>query len=413
MSTKIKTNQLFSADTPRQLSYDRVREAVLEMIVKDKFQPGDRLPSERELSRRLGLNHLTVRKGLTTLVSEQIIDRRVGAGTFLRTVPDLRQFTLRNTPINDREGQATFSKVSSKNLIGILAFSNSDTFALELLGYLHKETEKRELDISIRMISGLDSKASQVVEEMARQGCSGVLLPWIPDEIILSNLAKLVQSSPIPVVLPRLYQGLEANCCEKPTLAGQADYLAIEMACRYFKLLNYSNIAFLGPGNRYSDSISRRVLSYTQFMNISRMDTHVGLVTCDSDDVDQLVGKWKTLAGDLAVVCYDDDHAFRLITSLHKHNLRIPEDVAVLGFNNISLGQSIDPPLSSIQFDYTYVAQGMLDHVQAMAKGESAQAEGGAREVLVIRESCGGRLRQGLNIDQVTSQAQAVWDERT
>jgi DNA-binding LacI/PurR family transcriptional regulator len=395
VETKSQTDLLPS----RQLSYDRVRANVLELIRKDKLQPGDRLPSERELSKVFGLNHLTVRKGLAALVNERIIDRRVGAGTFLRTIPQL-----------DGGGEEkTTSETLTQTYIGVLAMPKRGTFANELLGYLHLEAEKRGLQMAIRTVSDLGPKTGQVVRQMAGQGCFAVLLPWMADQVPLDDLSKLVQTSPVPVILTNSLPGLEKYSYERPTDFGRGDYLAIEMACRYFRGLGYGRIAFFGPDTLYTDPLNRRVLSYTRFVSRQGLEAYVGLANSEAADVDRIVKSWSKLAGDLGVVCHDDDFAIRLMSALHKHGLRIPQDVGVLGFNNIPLGNSIDPPLSTIQFDYGYVAGGMLDHALAMARGKSAQTVHEARESLVIRKSCGGTLRAGENLPEVINQAQAVW----
>ncbi len=83
------------AGQPREFYYDRVCKGILQMIREDNLKPGDRLPSERELSRRFALNHQTVRKGLAVLVEENVIDRRVGRGRFwsrFRKVPIFLSF---------------------------------------------------------------------------------------------------------------------------------------------------------------------------------------------------------------------------------------------------------------------------------------------------------------------------------
>ena len=112
------------------------------------------------------------------------------------------------------------------------------------------------------------------------------------------------------------------------------------------------------------------------------------------------------MAGRLGVVCWGDEFALRLMTSLHKKGLRIPEDVAVLGFGNHSIAETADPPLSTICFDYEYVCNAMLDHLQAQSEGKSAQATGAVRQTLVVRESCGGKKRLGDRLNDVVQQAQ-------
>ena len=52
--------------------------------------PGDRLPSERELSLRWGVARMTVRHATDALVAEGLVERRQGAGTFVLPRTPLR-----------------------------------------------------------------------------------------------------------------------------------------------------------------------------------------------------------------------------------------------------------------------------------------------------------------------------------
>lgn len=396
-----KTQQDGPTRLSRQLSYDRVKKNVLDMIRQERLQPGDRLPSERELSKRFGLNHLTIRKGLASLVEEKIIDRRVGAGTFLRFVP----VSFEGNSVSGPDGSVAGSGVEWA-FIGVLVLPKMGSFVQEMLGQLHAEAERRGFSIHIRMISDLGSGALDVLRQMARQGGRAALIPWLTEGISLTDLGRLVQDSPIPIVLTKPLPGLEASSYEKPSSFGRGDYVAIEMACRYFRALGFGRIAFFGPDNQSTDTLSRRVLAYTRFVNRQGLETHVGLVTSEAGDVDRVVKGWSRFAGDLAVVCFDDDFAILLMTALHKHDLRIPEDVAVLGFNNVPLGSSTDPPLSTIQFDYHHVAVGMLNHAEALVRGESDQVAGDPRQTLLVRQSCGGRLRAGERLADVVEHVQ-------
>jgi GntR family transcriptional regulator len=48
-----------------------------------ELKPGDRLPPERELSEILGVNRLTLRRGLQKLELQGLLNRRQGAGTYV------------------------------------------------------------------------------------------------------------------------------------------------------------------------------------------------------------------------------------------------------------------------------------------------------------------------------------------
>jgi len=92
------------------------------------------------------------------------------------------------------------------------------------------------------------------------------------------------------------------------------------------------------------------------------------------------------------------------MTALHKLGLRIPEDVAVVGVNDIPMCEMADPPLTTIPFDFDYLAGALIRHLHAQLRGQSAQLTvPWPLPRLIIRDSCGGRLRRGDRIDGVVA----------
>ena len=63
--------------------YQIVRTWLHDAIKEGKISIGNRLPTEEELARKFNVNRMTVRKALDELVSERIIEKRQGVGTFL------------------------------------------------------------------------------------------------------------------------------------------------------------------------------------------------------------------------------------------------------------------------------------------------------------------------------------------
>ncbi|OMP67462.1 FadR/GntR family transcriptional regulator [Domibacillus epiphyticus] len=61
---------------------------IQEMIKADQISPGDKLPSERELSERLSIGRSSVREALRALELLGLIETRRGEGTFLRDFKD-------------------------------------------------------------------------------------------------------------------------------------------------------------------------------------------------------------------------------------------------------------------------------------------------------------------------------------
>jgi GntR family transcriptional regulator len=63
--------------------YLQIAESLLDRIESGDLAPGDRLPPERELSERLGVNRMTVRRALRNLEDQGLLSRRQGDGTYV------------------------------------------------------------------------------------------------------------------------------------------------------------------------------------------------------------------------------------------------------------------------------------------------------------------------------------------
>ena len=64
--------------------YIEIVKKLKEMVKRDGLKPGDRIPSERELSERLNVGRSSVREALRSLELLGLIETRRGEGTFFR-----------------------------------------------------------------------------------------------------------------------------------------------------------------------------------------------------------------------------------------------------------------------------------------------------------------------------------------
>jgi DNA-binding LacI/PurR family transcriptional regulator len=391
--------------------YQRVKDTLVDIITSGRFHPGDKLPSERQLAKQLGCNYQTVRRGFAMLEDQQLVERKVGAGTFLLKSGPAGLKTPEESPPDKKEA------VKVKPFVGVIASSALSEFDREFLKHLHHQAHQRGYRIAIRTVSDFDTPALEATQEFADQGCFAVLMPRIPSSMSPVQLQELISRLPVPVILSRPLPGLEKYCYEGKDVYGRPTLAVTEMACRYFQELGYGQIAFLGANLPENSDIQRTVMAYSCFVSREGMTAHLGLPTeigpgCPNpEELDRIVKQWSTQAGNLGVFCWGDEYALRLMISLHKQGLRIPEDIAVLGFGDIPLAKTFDPPLSTIRFDYDYVVGAMLDHAEALKHGKSAQADGNAKQILVVRDSCGGKLRAGEKLPEILERVQKVHDK--
>jgi GntR family histidine utilization transcriptional repressor len=67
----------------RTLPYEAVKASLRERIAAGGWQPGVRLPSERELVQQFGCARMTVHRALRELEDEGLIERRQGSGSYV------------------------------------------------------------------------------------------------------------------------------------------------------------------------------------------------------------------------------------------------------------------------------------------------------------------------------------------
>jgi LacI family transcriptional regulator, repressor for deo operon, udp, cdd, tsx, nupC, and nupG len=89
-----------------------------------------------------------------------------------------------------------------------------------------------------------------------------------------------------------------------------------------------------------------------------------------------------------AVFCFNDLLALGAIRAAHDHGLRVPDDIAVIGFDGIEEGRFSTPTLSTITLDKRRIAEAALDLLAARMKGSTEPPRSVTVDhALVVRES--------------------------
>jgi len=71
------------SDIPK---YAQIREKLRAQIASRQLAPGERLPSESELAQSFGVSRMTVRQALLDLLTEGLVHRQHGVGTFVSQI---------------------------------------------------------------------------------------------------------------------------------------------------------------------------------------------------------------------------------------------------------------------------------------------------------------------------------------
>ena len=70
-----------------------------------------------------------------------------------------------------------------------------------------------------------------------------------------------------------------------------------------------------------------------------------------------------------AVFCFNDEMAMGVIDSARRHNLRLPDDLSIVGFDDIRFAQCVDPPLTTIAQPMREIGEGTARLLLEILKG--------------------------------------------
>ena len=71
-----------------------------------------------------------------------------------------------------------------------------------------------------------------------------------------------------------------------------------------------------------------------------------------------------------AVFCGNDSIAMGAYKAIRENKLKIPEDISIIGFNDLKLSQYFIPPLTTIKIDTKLIAQETVNSLVELLEGK-------------------------------------------
>ena len=104
--------------------------------------------------------------------------------------------------------------------------------------------------------------------------------------------------------------------------------------------------------------------------------------------MNDFLGKNKQVAFD-SVFTGDDDAAIGVLKSLHEHGVRIPDDVAVIGFDDLGFAPFLNPPLTTVRAPTERVGQIATERLFGLLENHPSEEVIILPTEIIFRRSCG------------------------
>lgn len=154
---------------------------------------------------------------------------------------------------------------------------------------------------------------------------------------------------------------------------------------------HYKRICYLGCLSEPFYSIKREHL-YRETMEENHMlpDSHsVYNSDYSKESASQALAFFCEEGTPEAVICYNDRLALLFLEAALSKNYRVPEDIAITGFDESSEGSNVSPMLSTVSFPVYELGVTAVENLFSMIRGEQVPAITTVTSKTIIRNSCG------------------------
>lgn len=311
--------------------YEVVKQNIIDWAIQGKYKPHQKIPTESEMMKMFNVSRHTIRRALSDLSSENYLYRIQGSGIYVSDFKENESYLKKNKNV----GVLTtyISNYIFPNIIQGIENSLYDRSYSLLMS-----STKNNIMIETRNLNNLLAhKIDGLIMEPTKSSYQN------PNMGYLSNIIE----RKIPLVMINAsYPQIEV-----PSLCVD-DFKGGKMAAQYFWDLGHRNIiGIFKVDDLQGVHRMNGFISECQEKNIFLKQEHI--ITFLSEETDTVLPyKIKSVISSekypMGVFCYNDEIAFMVVNIAHRLNLRIPEDISVIGFDDSQIARLINPKLTTI-----------------------------------------------------------------
>jgi LacI family transcriptional regulator len=201
-----------------------------------------------------------------------------------------------------------------------------------------------------------------------------------------ARIRALIRSSIPTVFIDRMAQGSHATYVKSDNIDGA------RQATEHLLALGHRRIAFL-TGSTIDLAGLERLLGCQQALAQACIAPDPGLVRQSGWNIDEAYEAARVLLAErrdfTAIVAGSDLMAIGILRALTEQGLRVPDDVSLVGFDDIAFCQYTVPPLTTVRQDRVAMGRGAVQRLVAMTEGTEETSPLILPTQLVVRKSTG------------------------
>ena len=378
----------------KQIKYQTIYNSISSNILNGVYKPGQKLPTGNELAEHFHASRPTVGRAMRDLQQKGLIVRRQGQGTFVKQATNVgnKTFGLLVQWQSHPDGVSAMTTIFGVMVPEMLKVASDFGYSLLLNDIpqdAHIDHIGRTKTICQRLIDAqvsgvfftpleLADHASiniEIAEALNKAGIAVVLLDRdLTDSYHRSNYDIIgINNEQSALVLTNHL--LEQGCKKIDFIAGPAETTSINDRIRGYRAALAEH--GIRAGSKRLHAFDSKALAQPGTPN-QHMQKVLGLIRHGEVE---------------AFVCVNDSTAVDVIHFLLRNGVRVPEDVRVVGFDDLPIDSSLPvslttvrQPISTLAYESIRTIIDRIEHPTLPARDIMVKTE------LVIRESCGSQI---------------------
>lgn len=318
--------------------YLAITEWVKNYIEDERLSPGDKFYSEKELCDIHNVSRQTVRQALMVLEGQNVIWRKRGSGTFVKAVKS--------------------STVKNNFNVGVISTYFSDYIFPSIVTGIEKVLRANNVSMQLSITHNQVFEESQALKTMLTQNIKGLIVE--PSKSALPNPNMNLYQEIRSLNIPLIFFNAKYPWSDFPSVS-MDDVMAGRLLTDHLFELGHRKIS----GIFVLDDIQGHK-RYQGFMNSFE---HHKILTSEQNVLWFSTSEKKTLftssrnrilallSKSTAIVCYNDSLAISLMDFCKKENIKVPDDISIVGIDDSKLATVCEVPLTTVRHPHQLLGE--------------------------------------------------------
>lgn len=303
-------------------------------IKQNNLETGTRLPTESELIEKTKVSRVTLRRALCNMQEQKLIYSIQGSGYYVGKLNV--NFQTDSVPI-------------------IISYDHEDSKILNIVQGAQTYLNKRQCSLNLHISKRNPQIEKELLQQLYNQGYRCVIIFPVSSEDNIEFYFSMIQKGMNLIFIDR--QPKNISCCN---LVKSDNMTGGYLATKHLIEQGHRNIVVFGlEPLDHTSTIYERYCGYKHAMQEfgipePSQSYYFAPYKKENDDIKKILNPANKITSVFAI---NDHAAVDIATHAYNAGLKVPDDIAIVGFDNLNVTKIFTPNISTIDQPFTQLGE--------------------------------------------------------